>query len=146
MTYTPTTKLLRQATVGILGVLDDAGIGYQPGAGANKSLPLLSVKARPAAPNEIIAVTVYSVRTDLQSRISVLRVQLWTRGAPNDPLGADDIADLAFNLLHGVRHGVWNGLEIGQVAHKSTAVMGADEHGRYSRTDNYEIVTQRRDQ
>lgn len=147
--YQPTSHLVRQMTQALIDHLDTAGFGVQQLPGdpppANPAgLPLITAKAQPAKPDRIIAVTVYAAQHDLQLRHSVLRAQLWTRGKPNEPLDADNIADPALTHLHGLRHAVWNGLEVALVEHLSMAQLGPDEHGRYARSDNYQITTQRR--
>lgn len=72
-----------------------------------------------------------------------LDFQIRTRGG-SIPTDCDEIADIAFKLLHRQHHLVWNGLEISRIRHTSFLPLGPDDQGRWERTDNYELITQRR--
>ena len=89
-----------------------------------------------ASPDRAAGVRVYGSDDDLVTGLAVRRVQVWVRGAPRDPSGADALADAAFGVLQGLsrREG------ISGISRLSMAPLGADTNGREERSDNY-IVT-----
>ena len=62
-------------------------------------------------------------------------MQLWFRGKPRARTDADDMAEDAFAVLHGLmRVG-----EIHLMKRVSSAQLGIDGNGRRQRADNYQI-------
>ena len=72
-------------------------------------------------------------------------VQLQSRGA--DPDDVDDIADAAWQVLHGARMlTLGSGLtavHVSLIYRRSTARLGVDGHGRYERSCNYYVLASR---
>jgi hypothetical protein len=94
-------------------------------------------------PDRIVVISPY---LDLNSVVLPRRdidFQIRTRGS-QIATDCDEVADIHFKLLHRQHHLVWNGLEIARVRHTSMMTLGPDDQGRWERTDNYELITQRR--
>jgi hypothetical protein len=126
-------------TVAICELLQDAGAGVWDPTGAAYTAGTTAIwyGALGTTPHRGIAVAVYApVVDDVQNGLTARRVQLRSRGAPDDPRGANQIAGLAFTALHrtirsrGVAFGV----------RQSFARLGPDGSRRQERTDNYTIT------
>lgn len=63
------------------------------------------------------------------------RVQIRSRGMPDDPDGADDLAGLVLAVLQG-----YTGRGISHIARQNFGPLGADANRREERSDNY-IIT-----
>jgi len=93
----------------------------------------LFVGAIDPTPDRAIGVRVYGTTDD---DVAERRVQLRIRGAKNQPLSADRMADLAFTVLHGLsRVG-----GINDIRRISMTPLGSDTNGREERTENYQII------
>lgn len=86
--------------------------------------------------NKAIRLTTYPVADDL-STDAVVGLQLWIRGAPNNRASAKDIADRAFDALHGLQRVTWGGIPIVLVEHQSQTSHGPDANGREEISSNY---------
>jgi len=85
------------------------------------------------APDRGIAVRVYAHTDDA---ILSRRAQLMIRGGKYNPAGADDLASVAFTVLHELSRvgGISDARRI------STGPLGADNTGRETRSDNYQFI------
>lgn len=142
-----TTDLLQAVTTAIISRLASEGVGQQVAVGDSPvgDLPLLTVKSQPPSPDRLIAVTAYDrdAQPNPRLRNEVVRVQLWIRGAADDPLDPDAVSGHAFDALHGQHHITWGGLSIDRCIHSYGGPMGPDDQHRWERTDNYLVTTQR---
>lgn len=86
-------------------------------------------------PDRAIGIRVYATGDDTVGT-ATRRAQVRYRGSPRAPDGADDLAGLVFNALHGSTQVVG----VSYVARVSSAPLGADQNGRQERTDNYTIT------
>lgn len=80
-------------------------------------------------------ITPYLPEDDLSDVPGLRHVQLWFRGNPRDPDDADDMAEDAFAVLHGLMR--VGGIHL--MKRVSSAQLGIDGNGRRQRADNYEI-------
>ncbi|ERG63538.1 hypothetical protein L332_03610 [Agrococcus pavilionensis RW1] len=89
-----------------------------------------------SSPDRAVGVAVYDTADDARDYVRARRVQVRSRGARDDPAGADALADEHVPLLVGLsRH---RGLL--HVEWLSSARLGADDNGREERTDNFLIT------
>jgi hypothetical protein len=88
------------------------------------------------SPDQGVAVRVYMTDDDRRRHLNWRRVQLYHRGAPRRPDGADALAARSFARLQGLSrvHGI-SGAE-----RLSMSPLGADGNGREERADNYLIT------
>lgn len=86
-------------------------------------------------PNRGCGITLYNTSDDLSEVSGLRRVQLRYRGDPNARRGADDLAQDAFDVLHGLMR--VGGIHL--MKRVSSAQLGIDGNGRRERADNYEI-------
>ncbi|WP_419704988.1 phage tail terminator protein [Promicromonospora sp. NFX87] len=93
------------------------------------------VSTAPDAPHRACGITPYGPTDDLSDVPGLRRVQLWLRGDKGDPDSADDLADAAFDILHGLMR--VGGIHL--MKRVSSAQLGIDGNGRRLRADNYEI-------
>lgn len=121
-----------------------AGFTWRPDGAYTKTERALTIKAVPAAPDVVCAITVYDVDDDPDPRQdrSTFAVQLRFR-APGRPDAVDDLAQEAFVALHAKHHTRFGQVPIARCARQSVAQLGPDTNGRHERTDNYRIVTRR---
>ena len=92
--------------------------------------------AIPDSPDMAVGVRVYEADDDNLRFTRARRVQVRFRGAPDNPAGADDLADTARDALDGLsRVGGMSG-----VSRLYMAPLGADTNGRQERTDNYLVI------
>lgn len=129
-----------ELTIAICELLHDAGAGvWNPATGATyaASDTVIWYGQLGTTPHRGIAVAVYTTAADdVQNGLTARRVQLRSRGAPDDPRGANQIAGLGFTALHRVIRS--RGVAFG--ARVSFARLGPDGSRRQERTDNYTIT------
>lgn len=102
----------------------------------------IAVGAAPQTPDRTITLTAYPVSDDPELPLSVLGVQVRTRGT-TDPRIADDLADPVFDLLHNATGLTLAGVRVPLIQRRSAAPMGRDANGRWERSDNYYLTVQR---
>lgn len=109
---------------------DDTEHDYSPGDVAVAYGRLLE------QPHKGVAVRIYMTDDDRVRHLNWRRVQLYHRGEPWRPDGADALAALSFATLQGLSRvqGI-SGME-----RISMAPMGADQNHREERADNYLIT------
>jgi hypothetical protein len=86
--------------------------------------------------NKAIRITTYPVSEDLTTD-TVIGLQLWVRGMPNNRASAKDIADRATDALHGLQRVDWGGIPIVLVVWKSQTSHGLDANGREEISINF---------
>ena len=100
--------------------------------------------AVPPAPDRIITLTGYGVTDDLVHADTITGIQVRCRWAGRDPRPVDDLADLVFDLWHGAGPlTLPTGVRVLQLERRSSASLGTDDNGRWSRSDNYYATTHR---
>lgn len=111
-------------------------------------LPPVALRTLPDRPDRAFALDAYvEVETEDADLSDVTTaVQLQTRGT-KDPGDVDDLADAAWDVLHGARMlTLGSGLtavHTSLIYRRSSAHLGVDDHGRYERSDNYYILASR---
>lgn len=105
----------------------------------------LFIKDVPLDPDRIGVLAPYVDTEDIVPTLRTREIdfQFRVRGG-RLPTDCDDMADIGFKLLHKKHHLVWNDLEISRIRHLSFASLGPDSANRWERTDNYELITQRK--
>lgn len=103
------------------------------------------LKDVPIAPDRIVVIAAYLDDWDRPLPLREINFQARCRGS-QDPLNCDDIAEDVRGLLHWQHKVTWNGVKIDRVKHLSTAILGPDAKSRWERTDNYQLITQDREQ
>lgn len=102
----------------------------------------IAVGAAPQTPDRIITLTGYTVSDEVELPLSVIGVQVRTRGT-TDPRSADNLADPVFDLLHNASRLTLGGVYVSLIQRRSSAPMGRDANGRWERSDNYYLTCQR---
>lgn len=102
------------------------------------------IKDVPLYPDRIVTITGYFDELDVVLPLREINFQLRIRGSQL-PTNCDDIAEECRSLLHGQHRVTWNGLKIDRIRHLSAAVLGPDIQNRWERTDNYELLAQKRE-
>lgn len=119
-----------------LGTID--GWLYEPSGTAVYTDDVVGVRQGrlAASPNRGVGVRIYDGSDDPETGTKTRRAQLRSRGAPGDLLGAEEIADAAFDRFSQLmREGV-----ISEVIRLSFSPAGVDASKREERTDNYLII------
>lgn len=94
----------------------------------------------PTTPHAAISLGVYDSADEVEVARGTHRVQAMFRGAPDDSLSCDDLADAVFGLWHA-REGLWlGGLHVALISRVSRIPLGMDGNNRSLRSDNYELL------
>lgn len=119
------------------------GWAWSPtGAYLNGSAVPIFIGQVPSTPDLVVVLTAYGIDDDPALTDSTTGVQVRTRGN-RDPRSADDLADTAFDVLHGLHDVVLGGVPVALLARASWTALGADSTSRYERSDNYRAITTR---
>ena len=125
--------------VGLAGLLDAAGVGtYKPSGGYLATDTAIVFGDLPTGPNRAIALTIYASTDEIKQNLSAYRVQVRTRGNPNNSLDAGDLASVVFDTLQGIENVVLSAnVFLVQCYRLSLIPMGIDATKRSERSDNY---------
>ncbi|MDD7963309.1 MULTISPECIES: phage tail terminator protein [Microbacterium] len=127
---------LTQTIAALLGGIDGWDWNPSPDAEYDRDAVVIQYGRIQTEPDQQVAVRVYFADDDVETQLSIRRVQLRFRGARERVDGADRLADQAFDEIHGLsRVGGISGIR-----RISIAQLGADTNSREERTDNYEIT------
>lgn len=107
---------------------------YNGGVGGN-----VFFKELPASPDVAVALTAYSSVDQPKVAASTQRVQFWFRGAVDNSLSCDDMADAVFAFFQGREDFTYGSVHVVQVFRTSSVQLGADPQRRHERSDNYEF-------
>lgn len=119
--------------------LEDAGVAvYRVGADGAYAADELGIfhGRMPADPDRVVVVNAYARPADHQQG-----VQVRVRGAADDDVDADDVADAVRKALHGIHDRRWGDTDLVQLAFLNAAPMGADANGRTEVAVNFAAVT-----
>lgn len=110
------------------------GSAYQAGETA------VTFKDTPPDPDRVVVLSAYTSTGD-EPLITLGRqpVQVKCRGAADDALDVDTLADSIFDLLHGATNLTFGALHVAQILRTSGNIpLGMDEQSRrWMRSDNY---------
>jgi hypothetical protein len=96
----------------------------------------ITVGVLPQTPEQVICLTPYPV-DDRPGMVDVtVGMQIRCRGTA-DPRVVQDLADAVYDALHGATPGTVHGIQVAQVFWQSGAPLGADQLGRWERSENY---------
>jgi hypothetical protein len=96
-------------------------------------------KELPPFPDVAVALTAYSSVDEPKIAASTVRVQFWFRGAVDDSLSCDVMADAAFDYFQGLEDRTYGSVHVAQAFRVSSIQLGADSQRRHERSDNYEF-------
>ena len=130
---------------GVAQLLAAASVGtWSPSGTYASSDVAIVLKVIPETPDTIIALSTYPVSSDPSLSDSVTGLQILTRSAGQDPRAVDDLADLIFDQIHGLRDTtLGTGIRLVQCLHHGGGSLGQDALQRWSRSDNYYVTTHR---
>lgn len=131
-------SVTRDLLEGVARFLSDEGRGvYDPDGIYDPASTVIKMKELPATVDRAIMLTAYTPSDHPTINLSQRRVQVWFRGAPDDALDVDDLADSVFDVLHGLTHRDFGTAHAVQVLRTSSMPMGKDDNNRHERADNY---------
>lgn len=126
-----------ELTEAICLLLQDAGAGMFETNATGTQTQIVYGDVSAAGVPRAIGVTVYAaVADDVQNGLTARRLQIRTRGAPDDRRGANQLAGVVFTTLHRTirSRGVAFGVRV------SFVPLGPDGSRRQERADNYQIT------
>lgn len=128
---------------GLAELLAAAGVGVWNPNGVYAATDIgITVGVVPQSPEQVVCLTPYQV-DDLPGMVDVTQgVQIRCRGN-TDPRVVQDLADAVYDALHGATPGTLRGIQVAQVFWQSGAPLGADELGRWERSENYYVQASR---
>lgn len=98
----------------------------------------------PTAPDGVLMLSTYPVSDDPSLSDSVIGLQVQCRKPGEDPRATNDMADAAFDQLHGLANTTLaTGIRVVECMHRSGALLGLDDNRRWSRSDNYYVTVWR---
>ena len=120
----------RDLLMGLRAHLSDNGV----------SATVVVARDLPTSPDAAVALNLYDSLDEVEVARGTHRVQAMFRGAPDDSLTCDDLADAVFDLWHA-REGLWiGGLHVVLMSRVSRIPLGMDGDNRSMRSDNYELL------
>jgi hypothetical protein len=91
-----------------------------------------------------MTLTPYPVSDDPTLADSVVGLQVMTRKAGADPRPTNDLADDAFDQLHGLHDvDLSTGIHVVSCVRRSGVMLGQDDLRRWLRSDNYYVTAYR---
>lgn len=95
----------------------------------------------PSAPEGVVMLSTYPVSDDPSLSDSVLGLQVQTRMPGEDPFATNDLADAAFDQLHGLHDTTLpSGIRVVQCLHRGGSLLGMDALRRWIRSDNFYVT------
>jgi len=134
----------RDLLVGLAQYLHDQGVGvYDPDEAYEPTSTVITMKNMPSTVPRAIMLTAYIPSDHPTVNLTQYRVQVMSRGLPNDSLDVDDLGDSVFNVLHGLEHVDFGTAHVVQALRVSSIPMGEDDNNRHERSDNYALDVNR---
>ncbi|HEY9409326.1 MAG TPA: minor capsid protein [Pseudonocardia sp.] len=125
---------------GVAELLDAAGVGvWRPDSPYQAGETGITIKAVPDQPGRLITLHGYDVAPAPGHSHGTRAVQVRCRGLV-DPADVDDLADAIYDQLHNLT-GTIGDAPVALMWRQSTANLGPDEAGRWSRSENYYLLT-----
>lgn len=130
----------RDLTVGLAELLDAEGVGTWNEAGMfGPSDTAITVMATPPSPDRLVTLTPYTVASEVRGH-RVQGMQVRFRGAPGEPLAAEDLADAVYQVLNGRERLDLGGVQVHLVYQQSHSPNGIDGDHRAESLSNYYLL------
>lgn len=123
---------------GIKDVLLAAPLGLTFSTGSPGVNPII-MKSVPATPDRVVVISVIPVSDDLSAPSGQVFAQIRCRGALNNALDADDLADSIKPYLHGLKGLTWGSVQLVQMFRNNAVPLGQDSSKRWERADMYTL-------
>ncbi|WP_439676000.1 minor capsid protein [Embleya sp. MST-111070] len=137
MTYT------RDLLDGLARLLAAAGVAtYRPDGVYTPGETAITIGNAAPAPDRLLVLAAYPITDDPWLTDTVTGVQVRARAGP-DPRDVEQLADDAYDVLHGAGPLLLGAVRVQLITRASGAQIGADASGRMERTDNYRARTHR---
>lgn len=129
---------------GLAAHLDAGGVGtYEPSGAYDPAMadPAITFQSLPDLPGgKAIALSFFFPNGGTGGVTAV--AQLHFRG-DEDPLSPDEIADAAWTLLDNAEHLTLGGIHVALMYRQTSAPLGLDDSGRWTRADTYHLIADR---
>lgn len=96
----------------------------------------------PQEPDRVVCLTDYTLSDDAANPWSQVRVQVRTRGLPNDPMDVRALRDAVYDALQSEAALTFGTVTVAQVLRVSSIPLGLDDNRRYELADNYTLDVQ----
>lgn len=107
----------------------------------NPELPVISWSLKTELERSVV-VSSYTIDDDIDRAESVVGIQFEVTG-PSDMAFVNATTDRIFDLFHGLQATTLGGVKVIQAERRSGALMGQDERGRVSRSENFYFTVHR---
>lgn len=137
----PTSDLL----TGIAQTLADAGIVTYPlpaGTVYTAGQTGVAFSLMPQEPDRVVCLTSYATADDAANPWSSVRVQVRTRGLPDDPLDLATLRDSIYAVLQSEAALTLGSVTVAQSLRVSSIPLGIDDNRRFEHSDNYQFDIQ----
>lgn len=130
---------------GLATLLAGANVAKYDATGAYATTDTgIFLQVTPTSPDGALILSPYPVSDDPTLADSVVGVQVLTRMPGLDPRPVNDLADAAFDQLHGLHDVVLStGVRVVELVRRSGVLLGQDDLRRWVRSDNYYVTTYR---
>lgn len=129
---------------GLAQFLADAGVATYRGDGsaylAGETAVVFALM--PQEPDRVVCLTDYTLADDAANPWSTVRVQVRTRGVPNDPMDVRALRDAVYVALQSESALTLGSVTVAQVLRVSSIPLGIDVNNRYELADNYTLDVQ----
>ncbi|HUR06995.1 MAG TPA: minor capsid protein [Nonomuraea sp.] len=137
----------RDLLTGFAVLLNEAGVAdWNPNGIYADVQTALTIGGLPAKPDTAIALSVYGVGQagdDVEQPDSSVQMQARFR-AKTDPRLVDDLADAAFDAIHGLANATLStGVHVLLARRTLVAPLGRDSSGRWERADSFDLMVHR---
>lgn len=102
----------------------------------------LAFSLMPQAPDRVVCLTAYATSDDAANPWSSVRVQVRTRGLPDDPLDLAALRDAVYAVLQSASALTLGSVTVAQSLRVSSVPLGIDVNRRFEHSDNYQFDVQ----
>lgn len=131
-------------TEGVAALLAANGVGTWRTSGVYATGETgIVVRTVPQSPNRVVTLAPYDVEADPNLTDAIQGMQVIVRSGGADPRDADTLNDSVYDVLHGLRRTVVNGVHVVLAWRQSGASLGQDGNQRWSLSSNYYLRVRR---
>jgi len=130
---------MRDLKTGLATMAANAGLGVYRSDGSNylAGETAIVMNIMPVSPDRCAVINAVPLTDVVNVPQGLVMVQFAFRGAPNNNLDVDDLADSFFSLFHGSVSLVLGSVTVEQMNRNNVIPMGQDQSTRIERVDKY---------
>lgn len=129
---------------GVAQFLADAGVATYRADGSKYQTGETGVvfALMPQTPDRVVCLTDYTLSDDAANPWSQARIQVRTRGLPDDPMDVRALRDDVYDTLQSAADLTFGSVTVAQILRVSSIPLGVDTNNRFELADNYNFDLQ----